>query len=604
MLAAMARLPLLLTCLLALLAPGTAQNSTKKIRSKPSATAARAGSAVEWRATVEDALAESKTSGKPVFWYVPTIRGSFMDRQVELDRYMMAGPFSWPRSIELLNAEFIPVRQAASKQLCERFGLKPMGFIEPGYLVLDGQGEQLMRQDRMTTFHPQRFLNPLAVLVGAKPSPHPFPGKLTLSDAAYLDGKLTAGEPKGDGAEAVYLRGVALFGARRGPEALALWRGLERTHPDHPLTWKAAAEAEGHGPLVHGFEVYDALPAAALVQGDAGTRAPAGVYDGKQLWSRGLSYLRRMQRADGSFQDSIYDFGGTDGLPNVFTAITAIAAQAMLEAQARRPLRDPDTERALQLARAFLSDESCINEQDRDERVWAHIYRVRLFARWLELRPKDADVIRPVLTCVAQALADMQGDRGAWYHEYSNPFVSSSALIALWAAREQGVEVAELDSIVATGVLALLKCRTPEGAYTYGYRGHGKPRASLEGGVGRIPAGELALNLWESKAGGDLEKAVALSFEHERYLLPARKYDDHTSSFAYGGFFFWYDLHARVEAIAALPASPARTAAVERQVEQILSLPEFDGCFVDSHEIGRCYGTAMALNCLAILGDL
>ena len=31
----------------------------------------------------------------------------------------------------------------------------------------------------------------------------------------------------------------------------------------------------------------------------------------------------------------------------------------------------------------------------------------------------------------------------------------------------------------------------------------------------------------------------------------------------------------------------------------IMAMPEIDGCFVDSHEIGRCYGTAMALLCLA-----
>ena len=35
----------------------------------------------------------------------------------------------------------------------------------------------------------------------------------------------------------------------------------------------------------------------------------------------------------------------------------------------------------------------------------------------------------------------------------------------------------------------------------------------------------------------------------------------------------------------------------------VLDLPEFDGCFVDSHELGRAYGTAMALLCLAALAD-
>jgi len=31
----------------------------------------------------------------------------------------------------------------------------------------------------------------------------------------------------------------------------------------------------------------------------------------------------------------------------------------------------------------------------------------------------------------------------------------------------------------------------------------------------------------------------------------------------------------------------------------VLAIPEIDGCFVDSHEIGRSYGTAMALMCLS-----
>ena len=35
---------------------------------------------------------------------------------------------------------------------------------------------------------------------------------------------------------------------------------------------------------------------------------------------------------------------------------------------------------------------------------------------------------------------------------------------------------------------------------------------------------------------------------------------------------------------------------------RVLSLPEVDGVFVDSHELGRCYGTAMALLCLDTLG--
>ena len=67
---------------------------------------------MKWRKDLTAALAESKTSGKPGFWYVPTLQRSPMDRKVEIDRYMMAGPFSWPRMITLLNESFVPVREA------------------------------------------------------------------------------------------------------------------------------------------------------------------------------------------------------------------------------------------------------------------------------------------------------------------------------------------------------------------------------------------------------------------------------------------------------------------------------------------------------------
>jgi len=45
----------------------------------------------------------------------------------------------------------------------------------------------------------------------------------------------------------------------------------------------------------------------------------------------------------------------------------------------------------------------------------------------------------------------------------------------------------------------------------------------------------------------------------------------------------------------------AKKALAVKQRELILALPEIDGCFVDSHELGRCYGTAMALLSLSLL---
>ena len=88
--------------------PLVAQNSTRRIRPEPGPLAARAGSAVEWRPSLEAALDEAERTGKPVFWYVPTVGGSPMDRKPVIDMYMMAGPFSWPSTIELLDLVLEP----------------------------------------------------------------------------------------------------------------------------------------------------------------------------------------------------------------------------------------------------------------------------------------------------------------------------------------------------------------------------------------------------------------------------------------------------------------------------------------------------------------
>ena len=590
-------------CVLFFFTPTWSQNSGKKIRPEPSAKAALAGMQVKWRESLEAALAEAKTTGKPVFWYVPTVAGSFMDRRTELDRYMLAGPFSWPRTIALLNEHYIPVRHVATREERKAFALEMIEFIEPGYLVLDGTGGELARQDRITTFHPGWFLGPLAARAGVEGAPGGFPGTANEALAARLiEGRFTETVPAD--AEAMFLHGVGLFRTGRGKKAFAAWEQLLAKFPDHPLAAKVAMEMEGHGPLVHGFEIYGPLPAEALVPSGRGTLVAAGVYDENELWGRSLDYLVAMQRASGGFEDSIYDFGGTDGLPNVYTAVTAIIATGLLEHGAQLTQPDARLEKILAGALAYLADEGNVNVQDTDEQVWAHLYRARCLSRWLALRPANAKEVRPVLERIARALVDMQGQRGSWYHEYPNPFVTASCLIALHGIAGAGIEVAGAKEAVAAGTEALLRCRSEELAYSYGESRRGRVRAQIEFSVGRTPVGELALALSTAGKDGDLEKAVALSFAHEKHLLPIRKYDDHTSSFAYGGFFFWYDMHARVEAMAALPAGEVRTAAVQRQRAQILGLPEIDGCFVDSHENGRCYGTGMALWCLAILDRL
>ena len=155
------------------------------------------------------------------------------------------------------------------------------------------------------------------------------------------------------------------------------------------------------------------------------------------------------------------------------------------------------------------------------------------------------------------------------------------------------------------GVAALKKDRFGNGAFPYS-SSRGEKQVQDDGtqkqiaeSAGRMPLCELGLWVWNQSDDQALANAVRWSFELNENLMVALKYDDHTSRMAYGGFFFWYDIRGRSEAISHIKDSAEKTKFQAQQRQLILALPELDGCFVDSHELGRVYGTAMALLSLA-----
>lgn len=573
-----------------------AQNSTAKLRQAPTDLAQRSGSAISWRSDLEAALAEAAESGRPVFWYVPSLEGSPMDRQPEVDRYMRAGPFSWPRTIALLEEHFVPVAAVADREDQERFGLAPREFIEPGWLVLAADGSERARLDRITTFEPDWFDRPLMELAGLETLPERgLPEDLAdlwellrSGDFAGVVDRARRANPAQWGtahrAELAWLIGVGLWaGAGQDEPARVVWRQAGQAWPDEPWAWKAAMEAEGHGPFVRGFEVYGRLPEMVLTGPRDGSRAPSGSYTESELRDAAAAFFRRMRRDSGGFEDSIYDFGGTDSLPNVYVAVTALAARVGASVT------------------SYVFDDAFLAREDRDEIVWAHIYRIRLLCHLLREGGGEGDPgLRGHLERIVGDLIALQPDTGAWFHEYPNPFVIASVLVALKDAADQGIPVDA--AVVEKGAKALVACRARDGAYTYGYRPGGSRRANIPGSAGRMPLCEHALSLWGFGEEGALEAALRAAFEHHPKLAAVRKYDDHADSLGYGGFFFWYDMHSRTEAILHLPEGELRSDLVARQKQLILDLPEIDGCFVDSHELGRVYGTAMAMLCLEMLG--
>lgn len=600
--------------ILATVAALPAQNSTAKLREQPSAAAAQAGHAIQWRTDVDAALKEGKREKKSVFWYVPTIHGSFMDRKAEVDGYMMAGPFSWPWFVEHINETYIPVRAVADRNLCKTYALEPVGFIEPGIILLPHHRRVKTRiLQPISTFHPGWFREQFHVQPETG-NPWPVEIQEAYSTTCYTtlpkadDGlerfqEFLKAMPQEEQAGALWLFAAGSRNHQREEQALGLLRRLKEDYPESPLAAKAAMELEGHGPYWRGFETYDKLPEVALEENHRGTRLRKGLYTDVELLVRSQAYLLRMQEADGSWRDSRYDFGGTDSLPNVHAAITAIIARGLAghrppPDQADHP--EADVSATLQRAYAFLAKDDILNLQDSDELLWVYLYRIRLYAYLLDQDNADREALLPPLRRNVDALIKMQGEEGAWYHEYENPFVTASSLIALFDAKRHGIAPEGLDKVVERGLIALEVSRSKKGAYSY-YQGRGKVRTPVEASVGRSPVGEHARQLWGVAKKKDLGAAIENSFEHQEPLFLARKYDDHTATHAYGGFFFWYSMLGRTEAILALPKGKKRTQYLQRQRDLILDLPEIDGTFLDSHELGRCYGTGMALWCLQLL---
>lgn len=604
--------------LFGLLAVVAAQNSTRKERNPPSPMAERAGSAIPWRDSVSQALVDAKAQNKLVFWYVPSVSGSPMDRKSELDCYMMAGPFSWPSTIELLSQSFVPVKQVPKGELARQYNLQPLLFIEPGWLVLDAEGHERARMSQITTFQPEWFEAPLRELASLSPQPFTVAPALREAWDAYraLDNKaalqaieaMLLKEPSSAVvAEALFLRGAALRRSGQTGASVIAWQELVERCKDSPFAWKGAMEVLGHGPFVHGFEDFLPVPEKVLRERVEGSRAPKGTFTEEQLWQQSVRYLLRMPDEDGVLRDSLYDFGGTDSLPNVYAAVSFLAGEALLCAEARvaeKQLTLPEADRIalskqLSALLALAGNDGKYALSDRDEILWAFAYRLRFLARYHQLHPNEREALKPMLQSAVAAVVNLQPETGVWFHEYGNPFAIATALQALAASRDVGAKVDA--QVVLRGLRALLQCRTADGVYTYGHPGNGKPREAVPAGAGRTPLCELAVLQWGKSDLVKLTAALQTGFEHHGELASVRKYDDHAGKYRYGGFFFWFDMLGRAEATMHLTDAGQRGLFATQQRQLVLDLPEFDGCFVDSHELGRCYGTAMALLCLHAL---
>jgi hypothetical protein len=151
--------------------------------------------------------------------------------------------------------------------------------------------------------------------------------------------------------------------------------------------------------------------------------------------------------------------------------------------------------------------------------------------------------------------------------------------------------------------VALLSARTQNGSYVYGGKAAvGEADAgegSLKDAAGRMPICEGTLLQLGRSDLGKLRFALQTFWDHMARLETVRRNDFHSDGERAGLVFFHSVYHAS-EVVHLLPKDEQQVH-WQRLLQLVQQVPEIDGSFLDSHELGRSYGTAMALLTLSNL---
>ena len=374
-----------------------------------------------------------------------------------------------------------------------------------------------------------------------------------------------------------------------------------------PWSYKAAAmialsdDTTPLSPLAHGFSFLEYGSPAVYAPGVPATseipRKGSPARARKAVVKAAFDYLLSQQRPDGSWSGTRYAYWPAPRiLPNVRMAITALAAAAVL---AWWDL-DPDrAEAAVARAERYLRDDGRV-ASGTEEEVYAQAYRILYWVRKAAASPSSRSEARKHLQALVGRVAEIQDPRhGLFMHEYHNAFCTGVVLWSLHLAKGAGVQVPE--EVLKRGTKALVAARREDG--TFVYSGTTRPRrtsggkkenvANLKNASARMPHCEGVLMALGASNPKKMRKAFSTFLKYLDRLEQVRKCDYHADG-QLGGFFFWHALFHASEAKALLEG-PMKKRVESTLLDRITGFPEIDGSFIDDHELGKSYGTAMAL---------
>ncbi len=406
--------------------------------------------------------------------------------------------------------------------------------------------------------------------------------------------------------EAHYL--LALLRLRQGHEmeASRRFQKLSQDYPNSSFGRRARANVvlgiDDNRPLGAAFSGLERtiwLPESSYTHLPKDTAWPGGKLPISDAVDSGLRFLLRQQRANGGWNDSRYSYcPDTRITPNVWMAVSALSCQALLRyrntvgPELRKRIDD-----ALWRGERFLRDDSQVN-RGRNEDVYADAYRLDYYALRMALAQtkEEKAQIRALARHIIRDVESRQGDRGFWAHEYANAFCTAAMVQSLLGIREFGVPVPE--TMLKKSTQAILSGRRANGSFSYGGRARGKgSERDLKNASTRMPLCESALVQLGSSDSTQLAFAFRVFWEHISSIEGVRRTDFHSDG-EIAGFMFFHTIYHTSRAIDALPVKDQGKQRA-RLLERVLSYGEIDGTFMDSHELGRSYGTAMALLAIA-----
>lgn len=254
--------------------------------------------------------------------------------------------------------------------------------------------------------------------------------------------------------------------------------------------------------------------------------------------------------------------------------------------------------------------------------IWAHTYALQALSLELGLKPEQqaqpADKMRKAAQWHLDRLVRYEVYLGGWnYYDFDSQtqqpsmeatsFGSAAGLIALWEARQAGLDVPQ--KLIDRAFHRLEEMRLPNGAYLYSGDMRYRPRHPanfVRGSVGRTQSCNDALWLWNSRKVGEKEVRDGLDMffrEHVYIDMGRRRQWPHESWYATAPYYYYFGHYYTARLIERL-GPEARGKYGDQLAQTIVPHQEPDGSWWDyaMWDYHKPYGTAYSIMVLLRCG--